>query len=129
MLGVLIGFCFVSYYSFFINNFRVWSFVSVSCLFLTLVSLLKYSSGRVVLRFFYLDSVSYPLLVLSSLVVFLSVLARYNICSGGVGVGAFLFTISLVGISLYFCFMVKTYIGYFIFFESSIIPLLFLITR
>nr|QVD42808.1 NADH dehydrogenase subunit 4 [Chiridota sp. SS-2021] len=129
MLGVIIGSLFVSFSLLFIKGSRSWSLVSVSCILFSFVSSLFFSSGRVVLSFFYIDNVSYPLIVLSSIIIFLCIMASFNIVGSNTNINGFLLSILTIGLSLYFCFLVNTLVGYFIFFESSVIPLLVLIAR
>jgi len=84
---------------------------------------------HVVLSWLYFDSVSFPLMVLSSLVVFLSIVASTGLGQGELGFKRFLSVLLSVGVVLLLCFMVNTFIGYFIFFEASVIPLVLLIIR
>lgn len=100
-----------------------------SCLFLVFIRSLMFSGGRTVSFYFYLDGVSYPLLVLRSLVVFLSISARLKIYFKEKRLKGYLFTLVFVGLTLFFSFMINTFFGYFVFFELRVLPLIVLITR
>uniref|UniRef100_A0AAU7E6L9 NADH-ubiquinone oxidoreductase chain 4 n=1 Tax=Protankyra bidentata TaxID=2904677 RepID=A0AAU7E6L9_9ECHN len=133
MLGVFLGYFFCLLSLFFINSRLLFSLVSIGCCFLTFFSLLFFSnnSGHIITPFFICDNVSYPLLVLSSLIVFVSVLASWKLIFSSNSVNSMGYHICLlvVGGLLYPCFLINSYFGYFIFFEASVIPLLILITR
>jgi len=131
MLGVFIGYFFCLLGINFVGKRRLFFMVGYSCCFLSFLSLFFYSNCRVIIPFFSLDVVSYPLLVLRCLIIFLSVLARGNfrVGFGEVDMKGYYFSLLLVGFFLFPCFLVKTFFSFFIFFEASVIPLLVLITR
>jgi len=131
MLGVFFGYLFSLSSLVLIGRRRIFFAAGYSSCLICFCSLFFYSSSRVVTPFFYLDTISYPLLVLSCLIVFLSILARGR---GGyifrrLRSKGYFFTILLVGTFLFPCFLVNTFFGFFIFFEARVIPLLILITR
>nr|BDH75804.1 NADH dehydrogenase subunit 4 [Euapta godeffroyi] len=131
MLGVFIGYilCLLSLFSLSTNFFL--SSTLVGSLILLFFSILCYSPMHTSFHFFIIDGISYPLLVLSSLVILLSVLASMSgINSNSISNhNGYLISLLLVGCFLFPCFMVNSFFGFFIFFEASIIPLLILIVR
>ena len=133
MLGVFLGYLFCIISLGFVKSRHFFSLVTVACCFLTFFSLLFFrkKNGHVITPFFICDKISYPLLALRSLIVFVSVLASWKLVLNSRRVKSLGYYICLlvVGRLLYPCFLIKRYFGYFIFFEARVIPLLILITR
>lgn len=126
MLGVVRGFfCLLVLFVFDID--LCW--LLFSCLVITLVCLLRQVKGHILRVFFYVDGIRYPLLVLSCFIIFLSLLSGLNLKIEGLAMTGYLMCVVCVGLVLCFCFMVNVFLGFFIFFELRIIPLVVLITR
>lgn len=131
MLGVFFGYLVVSIFFFFVESRYLRCMVYFSSSILVFISALMYSSGRVILGGFYLDRISYPLLVLRRLIVFLSIVASYKNLSlvRELESRGFLFCLLSVGFFLFPCFLIKSFLGFFLFFEARVLPLIVLITR
>lgn len=129
MLGVILGYALVIITAGVVRERFLRCAVLYSSCLLAFISPLMFSRGRVIRGYFFLDYISYPLLRLSSLVVFLSVLASKTFSSSLLDTRGYFICLLLVGLFLFPCFLIKRFLGFFVFFEARVLPLIVLITR
>nr|YP_010535228.1 NADH dehydrogenase subunit 4 [Megacopta bituminata]UYA97650.1 NADH dehydrogenase subunit 4 [Megacopta bituminata] len=95
--------------------------------FLFMYLCMNYNYFYMISGYFSVDLISYSLISLTSWIIFLMILASYNVYTTNNYVSEFLFTILFLYISLIFAFSVDNLFLFYLCFEVSIIPTLFLI--
>nr|YP_009378343.1 NADH dehydrogenase subunit 4 [Solemya velesiana]ARH10775.1 NADH dehydrogenase subunit 4 [Solemya velesiana] len=78
-------------------------------------------------QFITLDSLSIPLIILTSWITAMMILASYKIVHTNKSPNMFILTVMLLNISLFISFSMSNMIWFYIFFEMSLIPTLILI--
>nr|UYA97663.1 NADH dehydrogenase subunit 4 [Megacopta bituminata] len=108
-------------------NFWVLMYFLMILSFLFMYSCINYNYFYMISGYFSVDLISYSLISLTSWIIFLMILASYNTYMTNNYVSEFLFTILFLYISLIFAFSVDNLFLFYLCFEMSIIPTLFLI--
>nr|AVJ52483.1 NADH dehydrogenase subunit 4 [Cryptacrus comes] len=106
-----------------------WMFMLCLMLLFFLFTMLSFTSGFFsnVSGLFGCDIISYSLISLTYWILFLMILASYNIYSNNLMNSEFLFILILLNMCLLLTFCVDNLLIFYISFESSLIPTLFLI--
>lgn len=129
MLSIFLSLLFLLLTSIIIPASITWAPCGLSCLFLAFSLLLLYPNIRFVTRhsFIFIDSLALTLIILTLWLTSLIIFARQKIKKRGLGASYFLFTLLSLTIILTIAFSFSSLAGFYIFFEASLIPTLFLI--